>query len=468
MKQAAYPSISHHGAVTGVTGSCHQLHLDSAHSVLIDCGLFQGVESSPGGSRAERPQIDFSIDTVKALLVTHCHIDHIGRIPHLFAAGFNGPVYCSEPTAHLLPLMLEDALLMGFRRDQEVMRRFLRLLQTKFITIPYGQWHTLDLGKDVQLKIRLQPAGHILGSAYIECETAKQRIVFSGDLGSSNTPLLPAPKAPYGANVLVLECTYGDRLHPDRKQRKEHLKQVVVRCLKNRGCILIPAFSIGRTQELLYELEDIIHRYKRESVAAGMDWEELEIVVDSPLANRFTEIYKRLRCFWDDEAQLLVESGRHPLSFEQMTVINDHHQHLAAVERLKQTAYPCIVIAAGGMCAGGRIVDYLRALIEDARTDILFAGYQAQGTPGRDIQDHAEQHGWVLLDGKRYTINAGVYNLSGYSAHADQAGLIRFVSRMRKKPQEIRLVHGDMAAKQTLQRILQEMLPETQVWIPEA
>jgi metallo-beta-lactamase family protein len=468
MNQAAYPFITHRGAVTGVTGSCHQLHIDAENSVLIDCGLFQGVETSPGGSDAGRLQIDFPVDTVRALLVTHCHIDHVGRIPHLFAAGFNGPIYCSEPTAQLLPLVLEDAVEIGFTRDDDLVRKFLHLLHRKIVAVPYGQWQTLPLNAPAQLQIRLQPAGHILGSAYIECAAGGQRIVFSGDLGGPNTPLLPAPKAPYGADVLVLESTYGNRLHEGRKNRKAQLRELIVRCLQNRGCILIPAFSIGRTQELLYELEDIIYRHKRQTVAAGLAWDDLEIIVDSPLANRFTEVYKRLRPFWDEEAKLLAESGRHPLSFEQLTTINSHQDHLRAVERIRQTAYPCIVLAASGMCAGGRIVNYLRALIEDPRSDILFVGYQAQGTPGRDIQDYGAQHGYVLLGGRRYTINAGVHSLSGYSAHADQASLLRFVRRMRNKPKEIRLVHGDAEAKETLRQMLQQLLPETRVWIPEA
>jgi metallo-beta-lactamase family protein len=406
-----FPTIAHRGAVSGVTGSCHQLYVDAGNSVLIDCGLFQGMETSPGGSRDGLLQIDFPLDTVRALIVTHCHIDHVGRITHLFAAGFNGPVYCSEPTAQLLPLVLEDAVEVGITRDHDLVCRFLNLLRTKIVPVPYGQWRIVALSGTAQLQIRL---------------------------------------------------------HIGRKRRKEQLKQLITRCFEDRGCTLIPAFSIGRTQELLYELEEIIHRHKQDIVANGLNWQDLEIVVDSPLANRFTKVYQSLRPFWDEEAKLLEKSGRHPLSFEQLTTIDSHREHLQAVERLRQTGYPCVAIAASGMCSGGRIVDYLRALIEDARTDILFPGFQAVGPPGRDIQDYGAKHGYVMLDGRHYTINAGVYSLSGYSAHADQASLIRFVRRMRKKPREIRLVHGDAQAKQTLQQLLQQLLPQSHVWIPEA
>jgi len=277
---------------------------------------------------------------------------------------------------------------------------------------------------------------------------------------------LPAPKSPYQADVLVLESTYGDRKHVNRRQRKNLLKQLVKRCLKNRGVILIPAFSIGRTQELLYEFEDIIHKSRTEPVADGLVWDELEIIVDSPLANQFTHAYKQLKPYWDAEAHVRVNAGRRPLSFEQLTMVNSHRDHLNALGYLKRTAKPCVVLAASGMCSGGRIVNYLKALIEDPRTDILFVGYQVDGTPGRVIQQNGAAHGQVELDGRRYTINAGVYTLDGYSAHADQDSLVRFVTRMRKKPREIRLVHGEQEAKQTLQHLLQQKVPDCHVIVP--
>jgi Predicted metal-dependent RNase, consists of a metallo-beta-lactamase domain and an RNA-binding KH domain len=213
-------------------------------------------------------------------------------------------------------------------------------------------------------------------------------------------------------------------------------------------------------------LEEIIHKHKTQAVAKGLQWQDMEIIVDSPLANRFTEVYRQLKPFWDAEAKAKVSRGRHPLAFEQLTTINNHQDHRAAVGYLKKTAKPCIVIAASGMCAGGRIVNYLKALIADERTDILLVGYQAAGTPGRIIQTYGAKHGYVELDGQRYPINAGVYTLNGYSAHADKDSLLRFVKGMRKKPQQIRLVHGDDAAKQVLQISLQQLYPESEIVIP--
>ncbi|RDH90195.1 MAG: MBL fold hydrolase [endosymbiont of Seepiophila jonesi] len=463
--------IIHHGAVTGVTGSCHELFVGAGNSVLIDCGLFQGEEASPGGAHADQLEIDFDIRQVCALLVTHCHIDHVGRIPWLIGAGFDGPIYCSEPTAELLPLVLEDALRIGVTRNEGLIRRFLKRIKKRLKPLGYAQWAVvLPASAGASLKIRFQPAGHILGSAYIECLARvageQKKIIFSGDLGAPYAPLLPAPKPPYSADLLVLESTYGDRLHEGRRERRNRLQAVVERCFTNRGVILFPAFSIGRTQELLYELEAIIHQCRGRKAGRNIDWDDVEVIVDSPLASEFTKVYRRLQPFWDREAKRRLMQGRHPLSFEQMTTIREHRDHLAAVNYLQKTARPTIVLAASGMCSGGRIVNYLKALIGDSRTDVVFVGYQAAGTPGRAIQRYGPQGGYVFFDEKRYTIRAGVYTLGGYSAHADRDSLVRFVKGMRRPPAEVRLVHGDDEAKRALQEALQVALPETKVETP--
>jgi len=367
----------------------------------------------------------------------------------------------------LLPLVLEDAIKIGFTKDKALVEKFLTLIQTRIVALPYKQWQTIDLNNTSQvLKIKLQSAGHILGSAYVECDFNQQRIVFFGDSGDSYTRLLPLPKSPYKADILVLESTYGDKNHENRKARRKQIKTVIGKCFTNSGVILIPAFSIGRTQELLYELEDIIYHFKQSPVAKSKNWDDIEIILDSPLANKFTEVYKKLRPYWDKEANKKINAGRYPLSFEQLTTINAHQDHLNAIDYLKRTARPCIVLAASGMCSGGRIVNYLKALIEDRRTDILFVGYQAIGTTGRQIQKYANRNGYIELDGQRLTINAGVYTLSGYSAHADQAGLLRFIKGMCKKPKEIRLVHGDQSAKLELQIEIKRLFPESTVSIP--
>jgi metallo-beta-lactamase family protein len=288
-----YPHIIHHGGKQGVTGSCHELRVGPEAGILIDCGLFQGDEGR--GTRDENEpfrvphpasrvpdSIDFPVDHLRALVLTHVHIDHCGRIPWLLAAGFRGPILCSQPSALLLPLMLEDAFRVGVSRDARQRETFLAELKKRLRPLPYGQWQTIPAGAAAELKIRLQPAGHILGSAYVECRVRdagrgmrdeeepvrvprpssrvpEKHFIFSGDLGAPHAPLLPAPKSPYRADVLVLESTYGDRLHEGRKDRRQRLQAIIEHALANRGAVLIPAFALGRTQELLYELEAIIH-----------------------------------------------------------------------------------------------------------------------------------------------------------------------------------------------------------------
>ncbi|KZZ41220.1 MBL fold hydrolase, partial [Oleiphilus sp. HI0118] len=438
-------NILHHGAVNGVTGSCHELRYGTAdeNGILIDCGLFQGAElSGSGDAHAEQLQIDFPISHIKALVVTHVHIDHVGRIPYLLAAGFDGLIICTEPSAHLLPLVLEDAVKIGFTRNKRMIEQFMRVLKERIVALPYKKWHMLDDADSGGVQIKFKQAGHILGSAYVECRLKQQgqrsykKVIFSGDLGAPYSPLLNAPKAPYACDTLVIESTYGDKEHEHRRDRKARLQALIERAVKDRGVVLIPAFSIGRTQELLYELENIIHACRKKAasnersrVGARDDeheniWGDIEVIIDSPLAAKFTKVYAELEPYWDAEARGLVRRGRHPLSFEQLTTIDSHEDHLQTVRYLAKTARPTIVLAASGMCAGGRVVNYLKALIRDKRTDVLFVGYQAAGTPGRDIQNYGPRGGYVMLDGERYSIAAQVHTIGGYSAHADQKDLI--------------------------------------------
>ncbi|WP_425317281.1 MBL fold metallo-hydrolase [Stutzerimonas chloritidismutans] len=517
-----YPHIEHHGAKDGVTGSCHQLDMNASASLLVDCGLFQGDDASiPGGEGGSRLPIDFPLDTIKALVVTHVHIDHVGRIPYLLAAGFEGPILCSEASAKLLPIVLEDAFKLSFSRDQQRVERYIDLVESRLVALPYQHWFTLVDTEELNARIRLQRAGHIIGSAYVEIDLnypqagESKRIVFSGDLGAPHAPFLMPPQPPERADILVLESTYGDRLHEDRQTRRQRLEAIIEQALQDQGTVLIPAFSIGRTQELLYELEEIIHTRSvgasplinvppsetvsasvgasslansnnpdrpllpsgeragvrgREALpessitseSAGMrrdtpetNWPELPVILDSPLASRFTAAYRELKPFWIQEARDRVQSGRRPLSFEQLITIDSHSDHQRIVNHLTQTARPAIVIAGGGMCSGGRIVNYLKAMLGDKRHNVLFVGYQAKGTPGHAIQTYGPKGGYVNLDGERFDIRAGISSIGGYSAHADQNGLVDFVTGMQQWPTEIRVVHGEDNAKHALAAQLQ-------------
>lgn len=434
--------LKHHGGHRGVTGSCHQLSFSSGQSVLVDCGLFQGADAN------EHPdlEIEFPLSGIEALLLTHVHIDHVGRLPYLLAAGFTGPIYCTAPTAKMLPLTIEDALKIGFTRNERMIKAFQDVVKSRLRPLKYGVWHEILPG----VTIRLQPAGHILGSCYIEIESNGKRCVFSGDLGAPHAPLLKDPVSPEKADLLVLESTYGDKCHRGREQRQQTLEKVLRRTLDDKGVTIIPAFSLGRTQELLYEMNGIferLHSQEGRSILKSVD-----VIVDSPLASRFTEVYKDLQPYWDAEAHQVLKYDDQPLVFENLTTIEDHEEHMSTMSYLDKSDLPAIVIAGSGMCTGGRVMNYLKRFIGKPSTDILFVGYQSGGTPGRQIQSGRDS---VRLDGKDYQVQADVHTISGYSAHADQENLIDFVTQMKSPPGEVVLVHGEDRPKAELRKRLE-------------
>lgn len=438
--------ITHHGAHEGVTGSCHRLEFGRERAVLVDCGTFQGRDAKKFVGK----EIDFPIDAIQALVLTHVHVDHVGRIPYLIGEGFNKPIYCTRPTARLLPMMLEDSIRLKITRKRKLVQKLVSDIKRLIRPVGYDQWEKLDGG----LKIRFQPAGHVLGSAYVEFDHDDQRVVFSGDLGSRATPLLKDPVSPERADVLVLESTYGDRLHEGREERVKTLEDVLCRTLQNKGVTIIPAFSLGRTQELLYEMNRIFENIEHTMQCKLL--KRVDVLIDSPLANRLTDIYDDMREFWDEEAHEVLKVDDQPLVFENLLEIGNHSEHQDTIDYLKSSGLPAVVIAGAGMCTGGRVVNYLKSFITEPTTDVVFIGYQAHGTPGSYIQNK-ERFQWVRLDGVPYTINAEVHTLSGYSAHADQDDLLRFCNGIASKPSEIRLVHGEEDAKSALSKKLGEL-----------
>ncbi|MCV6588626.1 MAG: MBL fold metallo-hydrolase [Marinobacterium sp.] len=456
------PELLHHGGADGVTGSCHQLYTGPDNqNVMIDCGLFQGrdeqrinPDKQPLLQALKFPPA--SLVGLQALVITHVHIDHIGRLPWLMAAGYRGPIFCSQPSAALLPAVMEDALAQGFTRKPRLIDSVIQQLHQQLCPLAYHTATTLWPG----LQLTLLPAGHILGSAQVLLQQNNgPATLFSGDLGAPHSPLLCPPVPPPHCDHLILESTYGNRFHQRRRQRRNLLKQALQRALIDGGSVLIPAFSLGRTQELLYELEDIITSQRR----TGGDLSRLEVILDSPLAERFTQLYRTMKPFWNAEAQQRLKRGRKPLCFDNLTTISDHHSHRQTVRYLADNHRPAVVIAASGMCSGGRIINYLKAMLGNPRHNVLFVGYQALGTPGRIIQQHGPHQGWVELDGQRITIRAGIETLSGYSAHADQKDLLRYIRQMEQPPQQITLVHGELKARQALQQQINQRWPAIKV-----
>lgn len=438
--------VIHHGGKSTVTGSCHELRVEG-QAILIDCGLFQGADTRP-------LEVEFETQHLNALLLTHSHIDHIGRIPWLLATGFNQPIICTKATAAIAPLMIEDGLkLQGFshRQRKQILKKIHSLIQPQ----TYNQWfpipkaphlHLLnDHGRPNTLYARFQPAGHILGSAYIEIKLPNEEIVvFSGDLGPSNTPLLPDPISPERAEYLFIESTYGASNHSNIAERAETLNRIIDHSLEDGGAILIPAFSVGRTQELLFDIEQMI---EQRSLSR-----QLPIILDSPMAHKITRSYRQFKELWGEEAKQRLAAHRNPLAFEQCITIDDHRSHKKLVNRLKSTAEPAIVIAASGMCQGGRIMNYLSALLPDKRTDVILAGYQAHGTLGRALQQGEKS---VEIDQTRIPVNSQIHTMSGYSAHAGQIDLLDFIEGIATPPKSIHLIHGEPKAQATFAKLLE-------------
>ncbi|ELU8561532.1 TPA: MBL fold metallo-hydrolase [Vibrio parahaemolyticus] len=426
--------VLHHGGKDTVTGSCHELQLERG-SILVDCGLFQGKDALLGRQNRSLT-IEFSLTKVKALVLTHAHIDHIGRLPWLLAAGFRGKIYCTRATAELVPLMLADGLKLQLGLGQQQRQHILNLIKQRLVPCDYHNWISI---KGLAY-LRFQPAGHILGSAYLEFKLSNNEVVvFSGDLGPSNTPLLPDPIPPVKADYLFIESTYGDKHHESVKSRSTRLLSIIEHALEDGGVIVIPAFSVGRTQELLFDIEQLLYQESLHNA--------LPVILDSPLAREVTKTYRRFKKLWGKEAKKRVVQHRHPLGFEQCITIETHAEHMRLVNRLASTSEPAIVVAASGMCEGGRVVNYLEALLPDSRNDVLFAGYQAEDTLGRQIQDGANT---VEIAGKQIIVKAQIHTISGYSAHADQSDLIRFVEGIHPPPKEVHLIHGERVAKAEL------------------
>jgi metallo-beta-lactamase family protein len=417
--------LIHLGGEFGVTGSCHLLVVDGVR-ILVDCGMAQGDDRV--AEMAEWPVRPGEIDY---LFLTHAHMDHIGRVPELVESGFDGEIICTPPTKALLEPLLRDGL--GFTDwPRRKIKTCLKRIEELSWGFEYGRSFSLKKG----ISFSFGNAGHILGSCFIRFELPGAVVVFSGDLGAKDTPILPDPEVCGGCDLLVMESTYGDRLHGERAHRVARLRELL---RKVRGKVLIPAFALGRTQELLYELDRI-----------GVT---LPVFVDTPLGLKITRIYERLKEFWDREAKALDRAGDDPLDFASLYAVKKYRYH----EQLLGLPGPAIIIAGSGMCSGGRIIDYLQQEIENPETEIFFVGYQAEGTLGRQIlRYHNKPGGYVVIGGERLRIRARVRVLTGYSAHADQAGLLEWVEAMKQRPGRIKLVHGEKKARETLAGLLEK------------
>lgn len=443
------PTVRFLGAAGTVTGSKHLVDTGKSQ-VLLDCGLFQGLKRLRERNWAPPP---IAPGEFEAVVLSHAHIDHSGYLPVLARHGFQGPVFCTPATMDLLHLLLPDSAHLqeeqaeyanyrGFSKHKPALplytmddaRAALALLKP----CPYGA--TFDVTGDI--RAAFHPAGHILGSAIVSLEVGREqrRLVFSGDLGRWDRPVLPDPTLVEEADVLLVEATYGNRRHPP--DPTEDLVRVVRDAAKRGGALIIPAFAIGRTQEVLWHL--------RQLEAQGAI-PALPVYVDSPMAIEATQIYRRHREDHDEEMQALMDSGGKPFRTSQFTFAPSRLDSI----RINDLVGPVIIISASGMATGGRVLHHLNLRLPDPRTTVMLVGFQAQGTRGRALQDGKRE---IRMLGRAVDVRATVETLDGLSAHADQQELLRWLRGFKRPPHRTYLVHAEETAAETLQGVIGQEL----------
>lgn len=447
------------GATIGVTGSCHLLSTDS-HRVLLDCGQFQGNKEMDDLNWEPFP---FDPESIEAVILSHAHIDHCGRIPLLVKRGFKGDIFCTDATADLLQVMLLDSAYIHEKDAEWQSKKNARTGKPAvepLYTVQDAE-RSLKLVKPIlydqlvelndQMKIVFNDAGHILGSAITEIWVTENnqtsKIVFSGDLGVNNRPILRDPKKIKKADYLIMESTYGGRLHPENATSIDRLIHIIIDTVKRGGSVIIPAFAVGRTQELIYELNMFYEHHPEYQEILG----NLNVYIDSPMATTATEVFRKNAQVFDEETKELILSGDNPLDFKNLVFTRSTQESQA----LNMNRTPKIIISASGMCEAGRIRHHLKHNLWDPKNSIVFVGYQAEGTLGRALLDGVKE---VKLFGETVIVAAEIHNLEGFSGHADQNGLLDWLGGFQKIPKQIFLVHGEEQSKIDFAKAAQERL----------
>lgn len=460
------------GATKTVTGSNFLVEA-AGKKFIVDCGMYQGAAQDEWENSAP---FAFDVNEIDFMLLTHAHIDHSGRIPKLYNEGFRGKIYATKATCDLCSIMLPDS---GHIQEMEIEwknRKRTRkgldpepplytaedALKSLEVFSPVKYDEIIDI--DENIHVRFNDAGHMLGSAIIEVwvdENGKRtKTVFTGDLGNNDIPLLSSPTMIEDADFLVMESTYGGRLHNRNEDKAKEFLRIVSETLDKNGTVVIPSFAVGRTQEILYEINTLKDVIKDDDFKK--EYETLmraPVYVDSPLAISATEIFKENMDLFDDETQEIMRRGDNPLEFPGLQFTRTAEES----KELNEKNESAIIISASGMCEVGRIKHHLKHHIWNPNSTILFVGFQAQGTLGRKIVDGAKT---VKIFGEDIAVNARIEYIEGYSGHADQEWLLNFIYSFISKPKTIFLVHGEPEGQIILKQKIQGTT-EIPVIIPE-
>lgn len=431
------------GAAKMVTGSNYLLETKD-HKILIDCGMFQGNTEIEMLNYEDFPYDPKEIDF---MFLTHAHIDHSGRIPKLVKDGFRGRIITTNPTYELCKIMLLDSAKIQEadvewenRKRQRAGKEPLEPLYTiedaeyslKYFE-PYFYGQRIKINDKIQ--IRFRDAGHILGSSILEMwikeDGEEFKIVFSGDLGMPDRPIIRNPEYIEEADFLIIESTYGDSVHESYEESTEKLIDIINKTALRGGTVIIPSFAVGRTQELIYQL----NKYYEYNPAIE-EHMKIPIYVDSPMAVEATEVFKRNSSSFDDEARELVLRGDNPFEFENLRYVKSQEESMA----LNKYEFPKVIISSSGMATAGRVRHHLKHNLWDEKNSLVFVGYQAEGTLGRILLDGKKK---VKILGEEINVKAEIYDLKGFSGHADQPMLLKWLGRFIKKPKKIFIVHGE-------------------------
>jgi metallo-beta-lactamase family protein len=443
--------VRFHGAAGEVTGSCHEVHANGK-MLLLDCGMIQGSEED---EKRNLQPFAFDVQAVDAVVLSHAHIDHCGRLPLLIDRGYRGPIYTHEATADLLKILLEDAAAIAemdaerdnkYRKDghQNHQPMFTKADTAKVLT--QVKVMVYDKPQDIfpDVRVTLRDAGHILGSASISLESEGKILLFSGDIGPKNTPILRDPAVHKKADLVLMESTYGGRLHRSREATITELGKILEQAWSDGGNVLIPAFAVGRSQELLYWFAKYFDEWNLKR------W---NIFLDSPMAVKVVEVMDKHEDLFDDDAKKVWQGKIKPFNLPNLHFTPEVAQSKAIADN-KQGA---IIIAGSGMCTGGRIRHHLRNHLADKKHHIVFVGYQSQGTLGRRLVDGAKQ---VRIFGEEINVNAQRHTIGGLSAHADQAGLLEWYGNLENNPPVV-LVHGEDDARNAMKEVMQKSFGNT-------